>query len=82
MPDCTETRGAGQTALEGDNDGLGAVSHIQAHPYYADRRARRGWLGIELSKINVLKRFRNYCGSVNTHCETAVALRLSPKSFL
>ena len=28
----------GQTALQGDNDGLGAVSHIQAHQYYADVR--------------------------------------------
>jgi hypothetical protein len=26
----------GRTALQGNNDGLGAVSPIQAHPYYAD----------------------------------------------
>lgn len=33
MPDCTETRG-GPDRLQGDNDGLGAVRHIQAHQYY------------------------------------------------
>jgi hypothetical protein len=25
-----------QTALQGDNDALGAVSHVQAHPYYTE----------------------------------------------
>jgi hypothetical protein len=35
----------GQTALQSDSDGLGAVSHIQAHQYYADVRLNSG-LGV------------------------------------
>jgi hypothetical protein len=43
MPDCTEIRG-GQTALQGGNYGLSAVSHIQAHQYYADVLLNSGLL--------------------------------------